>query len=338
LYLHGKDLVWYKRNKDKFVNWVELKKMFLEKYEGKEVEILAWNKLQRIKQVDFSDFDDFEAALDGLFQKAKVKDKSIKFRFLVSALTAKHQKLIFKRKVETFDDAIELIVEEEKLNRFIDSSPTTLERATDEKDVNKRIVKVHKSADGQADMYEALITKFNELSLNILSKLEQQEKSTRLTKYDQPQRDTWDTYRKGVCYHCKEVGHRKYECPKLKDENTADGSKNVVSNLAGQGVGCLELESVENKDDPLFAVEKRGREVEDEVNHNRDKILKHQHESRGEPMEVSIPGKQNAKIRPRRKMEIRLAENMSKYSIKNDLERISPSISMAQLLQLSPEV
>ncbi|PVZ96652.1 hypothetical protein BB558_007427, partial [Smittium angustum] len=50
LYLHGKDLVWYKRNKDKFVNWVELKKMFLEKYEGKEVEILAWNKLQRIKQ------------------------------------------------------------------------------------------------------------------------------------------------------------------------------------------------------------------------------------------------------------------------------------------------
>ncbi|PVU96093.1 hypothetical protein BB560_005829, partial [Smittium megazygosporum] len=170
LFLEGKDLIWYKRNKAEMEDWMTTKTMFLDKFDGQQKEMRAWNDLQKIKQADFDDFGAFEAEFERLLSKAKVSDKGIQLKLFISALRPKYQRIAIKNRVEDYTEAITLIEEEEAVDKVMAKSEEfPRNRKTKPNEIKK--VKVHQFENNE--MYEALVEKFQELTISLIQKIDQ---------------------------------------------------------------------------------------------------------------------------------------------------------------------
>ncbi|OMJ23117.1 hypothetical protein AYI69_g5111, partial [Smittium culicis] len=168
LYMEGKGLLWYNRNKDKMDTWDITKSLFEKEFDGKDGEIRAWTELQTLKYADFSEVSDFEIRLNKLLIKAKITDESVKLKILISAMKPKYQKLVIKSKAENIKKALELIQEEEDLEKIVNSkgiSETKEDQFVQKKE--RTVVKTHKIEDSQ-DIVKTLIEGFDRLNINII--------------------------------------------------------------------------------------------------------------------------------------------------------------------------
>ncbi|OMJ18380.1 hypothetical protein AYI69_g7053 [Smittium culicis] len=170
-----------------------------------------------------------------------------------------------------------------------------------------------------------------------------------LSKYKEPRARNErldELYRQGVCYNCKRPGHRRYECPDLRNFGNREERKSNRSHqksfkdvsyidfhAESEGGGEESLDPVE-----VFAAEKRSTS---EVSNTGSSIFKGSKRAKFRPvpetnLELENIARQGSTVR--RKMQVKLAEETKQFSIKEELETIYPKINLAQLIVASPVV
>ncbi|OMJ12529.1 hypothetical protein AYI70_g9060 [Smittium culicis] len=346
LYLGKKEVVWYKRNKNNFKSFKELKELFIQNYSNKELELLAWTKVNSIKQKDFLEIADMEMEMDSLFSKAKIIDEEVKFKCLLSALDPRFQRKVIERGIKTWKKAIDLVSESERLDVLTEDG----HKMGDNKvsgtvpDPVREITKIHNSAEIEDQMYEAMVKKFDNFSINILSKVD-----SVLSKYKEPRvrnERLDELYRQGVCYNCKSPGHRRFECPDLRNfGNREERESNKSHQKSFKDVSYIDFhsETEDKKTENLepadvFTAEKRSTA---EVSNTGSSFYEGSKRVKLRPdpesnLELEKLAKQGSTVR--RKMQVKLAEETKQFSIKEELENIYPKINLAQLIVSSPAV
>ncbi|OMJ09134.1 hypothetical protein AYI69_g10799 [Smittium culicis] len=339
LYLDKKERNWYKNKKSTFISWEETKKLFLENFAGKESEIKAWVSLQEIKQEIYADIDEFEMELNILFGKAKILDSNAKWRCLMAALNPKYQKLILREKLADFEKAVELVREEANLYKLVDSHKYPSERQEQTLKASETVV-VKDHGSGNQDMYEALTKKFEELSINLITKIEH---ATNL-QYNKcrTDRESYDYRNKLFCYRCKRDCNRSWDCQDNRQFQIVRDEKKNQNITEHNSVGCIDLEEgchemLKPDSSEVNIVDKRSRDelTEDEV--LRDKLRKTSESNEVVHLIARNPEKYTA-VRKRNDFGIRMEDSIDRYSIKSDLTLNKPKINFAQLLQASPAI
>ncbi|OMJ18447.1 hypothetical protein AYI69_g7017 [Smittium culicis] len=338
LYLDRKERNWYKNNKASLKSWGKTRIMFLEKFVGKESEIKAWVSLQDIKQDQYEDVEEFEIELNILFSKAKVQDANVKWRCLMASLNPKYQKLILREKISNYENAVQLVKDEAELYKLVDSHKYCSSNQEHlSKPAEKVLVKSH-GADN-SDIYEALAKKFEELSINLISKIEH---ATNSRYKPRMERGNNEYQNKLFCYRCKKEGHRSWDCSEGRAQNNFNDAQKEDNNFGQNAVGCIELEEIlpeglKFRDQEINMVDKRTREELSEEHRNREKIQKVSDTTEFNQLIAGNPEK-NTAVRKRKVFGIKMAESVEKYSIKSDLTLNKPNINFAQLLQASPAI
>ncbi|PVU91432.1 hypothetical protein BB560_006123, partial [Smittium megazygosporum] len=345
LYLGRKEMIWYRRNKDMFVSWNILRNLFEEKFESRESEWMAWNKIQKLKQQDFKSITNLEVELEELFIKAKIDDERVEFNCLLNCLEPRYKRRILETNIRTWKRAIGIIQDSEKLDAIMELDNTQEYRgvpgATVEKLGKKTIFKEHIDPATNEPMFETIFQKFGEASINLIAKMDQfLEKQNYKKSYTSNRNsETEEMLRRGQCFNCKKPGHRRYECPELQnDKNRTDSRPN---NYQKHGVNAIDLVENEityfknNKEDAgIFIVEKRNREDESEKRELKETKKQKDLSWKQNNEELEILAKKGIKIK--RKLTPKIALEVEPYSLKNDLSEMQPNISMAQLIKASP--
>ncbi|PVU89928.1 hypothetical protein BB560_006262 [Smittium megazygosporum] len=196
-FLIEKDVFWFKKNIDLMKDWDSTKTLFLERFGGKESEVRAWNMLKTLKYYNYDEFEDFEFQISHYAKLAGLEDKETKLRLFLSALNPEYHKLVLRKKLKTYHEAVNLIFEEEGLNKAVkrDINVETPSNKADQQ-VNKQIVKVHKP--DKDEMYEALIERFDKLSISLLSKIgdSKQQKPRRQWTTEEKEKELTDLFKK----------------------------------------------------------------------------------------------------------------------------------------------
>ncbi|OMJ30200.1 hypothetical protein AYI69_g258, partial [Smittium culicis] len=120
LYMGRKEIAWYKKGKSNFVSWSRFKTEFLVAFINKDAELLAWNKLQKLKQKDFKTVEDLELELDYWFIKGKIKDESVKFNCLMSTLDIKYKRKILESGLKGWKSSIDKLKDTERISRLLE--------------------------------------------------------------------------------------------------------------------------------------------------------------------------------------------------------------------------
>ncbi|OMJ29938.1 hypothetical protein AYI69_g536 [Smittium culicis] len=271
--------------------------------------------------------EDFEAQFCRFLTSMNITEESIKLKMLLSAISTRNYKLVLKNKKSNYKDAIELIIEEEELNKIVNGKYFKTESA--EKSIlsaDKKIVKVQNPGT-TSEMYEELSKQFRDLKINLISRLDK----LKVKKFGYRDRNIVDQelYKSGGCFNCKQKGHRKFECPMLKDD------------IKSKQLQCIELEKgIDNIPvlESLLEIEKRAREngASTEVDGPRLKRLAAKSKNEEIVSETDVIKKSH--LRLRKSKNIRLTEKVEKYSIENDMLNMIPKINLAQLLNVSPQI
>ncbi|OMJ24454.1 hypothetical protein AYI69_g4630 [Smittium culicis] len=107
-------------NKEKFKTWIDLEYEFKKNFSNKESEIIAWDKIQNIRQTDYKYIEDLELELEELFIKAKIDDEKVKWDCLLSSLESKNKRIILEKGIHTSKRTIDHIKGSEKLDRVME--------------------------------------------------------------------------------------------------------------------------------------------------------------------------------------------------------------------------
>ncbi|PVZ97474.1 hypothetical protein BB558_006563, partial [Smittium angustum] len=347
LYLGKKELFWYKKNKSFFSSWETLKELFVEKYDKRELEMLSWNRILSLKQQDFNSIEDLELELENLFDKAKVGDEKVKWNCFLSCLNPKCKRKILESNVTNWKRAVNIIRDSEKLDMLLDMDKgfTLDNRDYEIKETkNKKPVTTEPPKPLTSEpMYEAIIQKFGEISINLISKMDEMvEKVYKSQTINAPRPTEYrGQYRSPQCFHCRKYGHKKYECPELR--NTANISNNMNPNqLPSSGVNTIETVQIENngkintnKQSSLYLVDKRTREDNElEVIENNEPKKQRDLLWESDNSNLESLAKETHKVR--KKLVPKIALDVEPYSLKKDLLEIQPNISFAQLIKASP--
>ncbi|OLY79262.1 hypothetical protein AYI68_g6672 [Smittium mucronatum] len=341
LYLAGKALRWYERTRDLVNTWDELKTRFLDKFEGQESEIRVWKQLQQIKQDNDEEVEEFACRIKKLLSKAKITEEEVKRKYLISALLPKYQRSVLKVKTKSFEEVILIASKEEELGKIIEPLDENIKSnslITDRIKLSKISFDKVSKADEENQMYEALVKKFEELSVNLMSKIE---KSGALDNKSRYSKEKQDLYNRGACFYCKEAGHKSNFCTKAPWSSKKTSERHFNSqNMEGKNVDCIQIESKENLDGSeevsraeVFSTEKRKSQGKPQTLNK--KIAISDEKSVGE---TRLATKIRSHAIKKRSPEIELVNGISAYSIKNQLANSDANISLAQLLQVSPEI
>ncbi|PWA00918.1 hypothetical protein BB558_003011, partial [Smittium angustum] len=192
LYLTGKNLSWFERLDTNNLTWESLKEMFIEKFESQETELKAWKELQLVRQAKDEEVED-------------LADDTVKFRCLLTSINSNLQRVIIKKKVKTYKDAILAAAEEEKLEKVceFENNQSNKSSKVDPKSVPKE------AKESENDMFEKLIKKFDQLSLNLVEIMAKSSQRPTNKPY-QPA----DASRVLTCFNCRETGQISRNCPK----------------------------------------------------------------------------------------------------------------------------
>ncbi|OMH82989.1 hypothetical protein AX774_g3513 [Zancudomyces culisetae] len=117
-YVVGKARTWYDRMYPTFTSWEETKKKFKEKFAGEEEEYRAWNEMQEIRKREGEDIEALSIRIDITARRANIKEDKEKIKYLMKAVAPEHRKLILKSKVKLYEEAVNLLIEEETIDKL----------------------------------------------------------------------------------------------------------------------------------------------------------------------------------------------------------------------------
>ncbi|OMH83944.1 Retrovirus-related Pol polyprotein from transposon [Zancudomyces culisetae] len=184
------------------------------------------------------------------------------------------------------------------------SKPTTKNAAT-------RSGKSVKELTTEAGQFGEFLKTFQELSVSLLEKLDQTVASTKNwgSQAKVERASTWE------CYYCHEKGHRKFECPRFQKEHEE------------KKVNFLSIGTEPTEVDEVLMVEKR------KATDAAGRV--------GRPAKIRNTGDMDAQeLRAERvtQPESGTIDRVKKFSLREELEKVYPKISMIQLLQNSEKI
>ncbi|OMJ21103.1 hypothetical protein AYI69_g5967 [Smittium culicis] len=334
LYLGRKENVWYKKNKNKFILWTNLREEFMIAFKDKDLEMIAWNKIQKIKQKDFLTIEDLELELEYLFLKANINEDLVKFNCLMASLEIKSKRKVLESGIKGWRSTISKLKDVERVNRLLDDTKHSyVSDSPKEETDSRKIVKIHPEIESGEPMFEALNRRFEKLSLNLISKIDDvaNKIETNLNR-NKALPAFQGNYNKPYCVFCKKEGHRRFECPEYSSYVNAENRKN--QNVGSHKINSLEFFDIEDESDrkyeDIYVVDKRTLDVSEE-----SKNLK-KSKMNPENVELEEMAKQRTKIR--RKLIPKMAENTEPYSLLNELQNTYPKINLVQLISASPSL
>ncbi|OMH82939.1 Retrovirus-related Pol polyprotein from transposon [Zancudomyces culisetae] len=346
LYLGKIEKLWYKKHKMAFKDWADFKTQFTTQYQVKEQRFQYYEKLKNIDQNSFETVEEFEYNLENILDKAGINEDVAKIDWLLSALNTDSRSIVKEFRLKTWKSIIE------KLKKVQEEA-------------------VHKQVQVDNTRYEQMVKKMDEWSLNIISKvdetIEKRLKNTNVFPYKR------ENPRVVKCYYCHQLGHRKYECNKLKEQQAQEQSK------INKDVSFLEVCSSQQNDNEVLAVQRTPRTQDTKKPYNKTKPLQLRQKGytpiteydraierqdivmeTGEPEVVSRIGNTTAGLdsrrretsktgekledsvkqveKPRAKGVLGMAEGIPPFSLKEQLSSWCPNISFPQLMDVSPSL
>ncbi|PVV01562.1 hypothetical protein BB560_004016 [Smittium megazygosporum] len=329
LYLGRKEVLWYKKNKSLFTNWDTIHALFIRKWVNQELEIIAWDRIQRLKLSDFDLIEDLQLELEELLIKTKITDYRVKWNCLISMLDGRYKRKVLEVNIRTWKKVIEFIRDSERLDRVIPVEGKTkkIRSIQFETKEEKTIIRMHNRPSGEKDMSKLCWDKAYEKAKAKLA----EEKAA---------------WRRPYCYNCRESGHSKYNCPKwiqANVEESGNGNNNNTTTSNDSKVNSLEWEikdyqeTDEEAGNDNYFLEKRLRsESKSEESGLEKKAKKRKEVLEKKNSHMEKLEKQNNVAR--RKLIHNLLMEAMEYSLKDDLMKMQPSINFGQLLKISPEI
>ncbi|OMJ15066.1 hypothetical protein AYI69_g8334, partial [Smittium culicis] len=334
LYLGRKEIVWYKKNKDKFSTWNNVRDEFLVAFKDKDAEMVAWNKIQKIKQNNFQTIEDLELELEYLFLKAKIKEDLVKFNCLITSLDTKSKRKVLESGIKTWKSAIIKLKDTERVNRLLEDDPCSSNPDSQKEEIElRKIIKTHQEIESGEPMFEALNQRFEKLSLNLIAKIDDvASKIESNISRSRPSNGFQNTYNKHFCVHCRKEGHRRFECPEYSSYVNAENRKKNVTD--SHKINSLEIfdmnEDSESDIEDLFVVDKRT------LDNTDDSAVSKKYKTNSQNIELEELANQRTKVR--RKLIPKMAENAAKYSLLDELNNTYPRINLVQLISASPSL
>ncbi|OMH80354.1 Transposon Tf2-11 polyprotein [Zancudomyces culisetae] len=353
LFLGSREKIWYKKNRTTFNTWDELAKKFKEKFSTKSSKGKVWERLRSIKQTEFGNVDEFEVELVQLLDQAKIKDEEIRFDILLSTLKRETKEKVESLDIKKWERVMELLLNEEGSTESIPRKQELREKSSGpSKEYNANAASRGKSvkdlAKQQIPMGD-MLKKFEEMSVSLITKVEQLvdkrlKEATVSSHRPQPY-----VVR---CYYCNEQGHRRYECPKMKESEPRDSGKVDIQ----KSINYIELDRNTDTDEnnaDVFAVDKRKHnEVAGGSSEQRASRYKTTRVSRDsfQGAEPSIIGSSVTEFREgttindggtahskqSSRSQQTLKNSNKTFSIVEELRKVHPKIDVLQLLESAP--
>ncbi|OMJ14594.1 hypothetical protein AYI69_g8530 [Smittium culicis] len=304
VHFEGPARAWFEVYYTDFTSWEVFKQKFSDKFSDKQKEIIAWKDLSSIEKENGSILE-ITAKLSRLFKIAKVTSDREKIKHLLNKIDSKYHKIVIKSLDKSWNDLIKRLVEEEEILKTINNKQIEVD-----KDQDPVIVPVkNKLAEPERDsgMYEALVKKFDKMSLSLIE-LKEDMKNLERKKYDsrKPPFDKW-------CQYCKKNGHEEKFCYLKKD------NKNEVNSM--------ELDESLSNDEIMAIKRPNENKMENDAKKSKNEVILEDEETK-------------SKIRKNYKYSnvINFMNDFDKYSVKKDLGERQVIMTFAQLLDASPSV
>ncbi|OMJ12489.1 hypothetical protein AYI70_g9082 [Smittium culicis] len=193
--------------------------------------------------------------LTHLFSKAKITSEPEKLKYPIKSLDPNKRRKILEARADSFEKGFETLSREEKYERLIGDHELEI-------NADKRVIK-------EIDTMNTLIRRFDDLSLNLISRDREIEKMIR-GPIEKPQYRSYSNYK---CFNCNQYGNRINQFQAQKTDKILKKDPNLrgetVSN-APKEVNCVELELDETE---IFASEKRPHTEDINLTKKKTRVL-----------------------------------------------------------------
>jgi hypothetical protein len=325
---------WFEARRDGWTNWAEFETAFQNKYITAAYIERAWQQLDSCRQASNESVDELVIKLNRLFKRAKVTDDATKLRVFKRALRTKYFKAVLKQGPESYAQAIRVAEGAEERQRL------TAQRGTDatEGAVEQPREPAAEVRNGgaepvtQQDM-DDLVERMRTFTINAMESLLRRDRQA-----SNEGRQRLNNNRR--CYVCQREGHMARDCTARRTEQI-----NVIEQEGAYS-------SDDEEEDDLMPLGKR-KEIEgkeEKVMYKKRDVKKEREQS--DVVMKEAPPKEERKIKtvrkgreeaeqaklPKRSNKIALVKQGSDYSIADQLKNTTANITMAQLLDKSPEL
>ncbi|OMH80167.1 hypothetical protein AX774_g6403, partial [Zancudomyces culisetae] len=350
LFLDGKALKWYERERLRVGTWPELRNEFKRKFSSVESDIRSWRELQQLRQNSTEELEDFLFKIELLFEKSNTTNNEIKFKCLISSLRPEFQKEIIKSRATTYNEAVRVATEKENMDKLCKFNITN----DNENEENGKEMKKMMNEIKEMKKYIMKTTKEH------LDQTDSVKKPSRMRLSEQ---EKAEYQRKNACFFCREEGHYSYKCPK--------GPWNLRNNDKRQSIKPHTLQFIDRQISPsassetgvkisdvyvldimwqeLNIVEKRRLLEQDRT--EKLKSIKLTDDLNAETIPKSSNVDQpltevvdNKIILPKKQapkqsmMEMKSNQPNQDYSIQRELDNMKANISVSQLIKAAPIV
>ncbi|OMJ10110.1 hypothetical protein AYI70_g10524, partial [Smittium culicis] len=346
LFLEERALIWYKSLDHESETWDNVKEIFNEIFKPHDDEIDAWSSLQSFSKSNM-DIMEMKGTMTVLFQKANITDDKEKFKYLLRSVELKDRRELLKGANNSWNKGIEMLSKREKLDKLSMQMENPHSKLFEDEKIPSKLVisndssKTSKPQVRHEDAYEQLLNKFDALNLNLVSwaktaafSSNQPQQKPEFSKYvNSYSPEKLELLKQGACFYCKQPGHRKMDCPILKT-NSLKPALNSYQKPMQSNINCLEFgpKHEEEMEMELLAVDKRKAEP------YFSNPIKKSKENSAETINVKETELHKPRILAKKHKTIQLMEANEDYSIKKNLSELTANISIAQLLQHSPNI
>ncbi|OMH82848.1 DNA damage-inducible protein 1, partial [Zancudomyces culisetae] len=362
-YVVGKARTWYDRMYTSFASWEDTKQKFNEKFAGEEEEYKAWNEMQEIRQEEGEDVESLSIRIDVTARRANICGDKEKIKYLMKAVAPNQRKLVMKSKVKTYEEAVNLLIEEELVDNIcFDNRPQTSSKKIEDNGRDRLNI--------QPSDIETLIDKFNQISSFMLKEMNGSRFRSSHTynpqekrEYQKPRPHYNGKNRSYGDSHRNNNWEPKDQPQTEMSQGNAKGQARGTT-VAEKEINCLEVEPFRSNpnsiDNEVYITEKR------KINKNTDSIVEETNRRRKRPnqrIEADLseeanevqPSQTVAETEPQQHLNLspgtnRLGQEQNRanysnnnsvikpYSIMEDLAKVKASISIPQLINIAPIV
>ncbi|OMH79509.1 Transposon Ty3-G Gag-Pol polyprotein [Zancudomyces culisetae] len=346
-HLGNREKIWYIRQKSTFTDWNSVVSSFNKKFINKIKAHQSIETLKSICQSGYNSVDEFEYALEIALQKSGITDDKHKVNWLISALSPKYKARVLESNYQEWDTIINAI------NLDID---TPSYNSTDIAETNSSTSKSYrltgpgkpiKEMTDQKIGYDEMISKIEEWSINLLSKVEEvvEKKIDIAISKSMQQRYQRPPY----CSICRTTGHYKSQCTKIGTTKTDEvQSKKEISTIELLPVDDTDIDTDDTPDNDVYLVQRQKAKS----NNSKPYIIDNKPVRKMKPViikpeatitdnvvdmdmevtpEVTIVNKKQKTIQ-------RIIENVEPFNLQSEFNQFYPKISLPQLIAVSPTI